>query len=554
MSVLTPDSRAASVTPLPAALARRAAEWLGRDRRGARFATGLAVGLLAEALAGLGPPPSLAAALPASVSFLSGLLLGVPGILGAATGQILAGWGLHQDFLSALVAAMAFSAQGVASLLIFRSVPRLGRGIPGLRSYLWFCGAAILGGLVSTLALGLFGPGLTAPAVWAGAAARLLTVVILAPPVLILVDRFARRWILPIPGEIIDHGMTPVLHSPSAMPLTGEETLILAPPKPRWKPEPGLFLGAALVVAVTLIAAPLAGLLPAGGGWTLLLYLVPILWAGLRFGLHGGLLAASASGFCFLTGLAWMEAGFGVPGPGTALVSDYAELLILALAGAFVGASSEEQSRLRDELVETNRYLRRDLLRVARALTGAVEAKDAYTEGHLRRVSEYAVAVGERLGLKGQELERLHYAAMLHDVGKLGVPEEVLRKAGPLDDEEMEIMRRHPEIGARLLEKLDVLQGTAPLVLAHQERYDGIRHGDRPGYPHGLRGEDIPLGARIIAVVDTFDAMTTTRPYREALPVEAAVEVLRRERGRQFDPRVVDAFLEILDERPWRLL
>ncbi|HEX2645445.1 MAG TPA: HD domain-containing phosphohydrolase [Thermoanaerobaculia bacterium] len=554
MSILTPDSRAASVTPLPAALARRAAEWLGRDRRGVRFATGLAAGLLGEALARVGPPPSLAAALSPSISFLSGLLLGVPGILGAAAGQILAGWGLHGAFLPALVAAVALSAQGMAALLIFRSVPRLGRGIPGLRSYLWLCGAAVLGGLVSALALGLLGPGLTAPEVWTGGAASLLAVLILAPPVLILVDRFARRWILPLPGEVVDHGLVPIGRSPSAAPITGEETLILAPPKPRWKPEPGLFLGAAAVVVVTLIAVPLAGLLPAGGGWTLLLYLVPILWAALRFGLHGGLLAASASGFCFLTGLSWMVTGFGVPGPGMALVSDYAELLILALAGAFVGASSEEQVRLRDALLDSNRYLRRDLLRVARALTGAVEAKDAYTEGHLRRVSEYAVSVGERLGLKGQELERLHYAAMLHDVGKLGVPEEVLRKAGPLDADEMEIMRRHPEIGARLLEKLDVLQDTAPLVLAHQERYDGRRHGDRPGYPQGLSGEDIPLGSRIIAVVDTFDAMTTTRPYREALPVENAVEVLRRERGRQFDPRVVDAFLEILSERPWRLL
>ena len=131
MSILAPDSRAASVTPLPAVLARRAAEWLGRDRRGARFATGLVAGLLGEAMAGLGPPPSLAAALSPSASFLSGLLLGIPGILGAAAGQILAGWGLHGAFFPALVAAVALSAQGVASFLIFRSVPRLGRGLPG---------------------------------------------------------------------------------------------------------------------------------------------------------------------------------------------------------------------------------------------------------------------------------------------------------------------------------------------------------------------------------------------------------------------------------------
>jgi len=114
-------------------------------------------------------------------------------------------------------------------------------------------------------------------------------------------------------------------------------------------------------------------------------------------------------------------------------------------------------------------------------------------------------------------------------------------------------MRRHPEIGARMLEKLDLLNDAAPLVLHHQERFDGLRSGNHPGYPGGLAGDRIPLGARIIAVVDAFDAMTTTRPYRPALPMDEAASVLRRERGRQFDPRVVDAFLDCLAERPWRI-
>jgi HD-GYP domain-containing protein (c-di-GMP phosphodiesterase class II) len=112
-------------------------------------------------------------------------------------------------------------------------------------------------------------------------------------------------------------------------------------------------------------------------------------------------------------------------------------------------------------------------------------------------------------------------------------------------------MRRHPEIGARLLQKLDLLRGAAPIVLAHQERYDGDPFATYPGYPLGLRGDYIPLGARIIAVVDAFDAMTTNRPYREALSIEVAVAELVVESGRQFDPKVVDAFLEVLDERPW---
>ena len=113
-------------------------------------------------------------------------------------------------------------------------------------------------------------------------------------------------------------------------------------------------------------------------------------------------------------------------------------------------------------------------------------------------------------------------------------------------------MRRHPEIGARMLERLELLRAAAPLVLHHQERFDGNLGGQHPGYPQGIAGEKIPLGARIIAVVDAFDAMTTTRPYREALPPEEAAAVLRRERGHQFDPKVVDAFLDSLGERPWR--
>jgi HD-GYP domain-containing protein (c-di-GMP phosphodiesterase class II) len=115
-------------------------------------------------------------------------------------------------------------------------------------------------------------------------------------------------------------------------------------------------------------------------------------------------------------------------------------------------------------------------------------------------------------------------------------------------------MKRHPAIGARILDKLDLLKDAAPIVLHHQERYDGDLDATYAGYPGGLKGESIPLGARIVAVVDAFDAMTTDRPYRSALSVDRAMTVLHQERGRQFDPRVVDTFLQILTEKPWRRL
>ncbi len=314
--------------------------------------------------------------------------------------------------------------------------------------------------------------------------------------------------------------------------------------------EQGFLVGSTMVMGLTLLVVPMAAVLPLGGGWMTLLYMFPILWAAFYYGLRGAVLATSASAVLYLTGSFLVEAA-GLWDSADGVWGRGADFLVLSLAGAFVGRIREREVRLHDELADSNRLLRRDLVRVATALTQAVEAKDSYTEGHLRRVSEYAVAVGSRLGLRGHDLEMLHYASMLHDIGKIGVPEEVLGKRGPLDWDESEIMRRHPEIGARLLERVDLLRGAAPMVLAHQERYDGDPEATYPGYPLGIRGEQIPLGARIIAVVDAFDAMTTTRPYRSALSVDRATAELRKERGRQFDPKVVDAFLDILAERPW---
>jgi HD domain-containing protein len=555
MTAIGSGARAAAVPSRTEIAWRRAAAWLGQGR-GLRFGLALAAGLLGRLLERWsGPPPAGPLPVVPFVAFAAGLLFGVPGIVGACAGSLLGGMG-ETGAVAALVGAAALAATGAAPRLIFRFVPGLGRGLPNLRSYLWLLASALLGGLLTALAAAL-AAGAGPPRVWPGAAGSLASILLLAPPALLLADRHARRFLAPIRGETParrSRALDPLAPPPAAAPLaTGDETVVLAAPLQRPRLGRGLLAGGAMVLAVTALVVPCASLLPQGGGWTLLLYLVPILWGALHFGLRGGVLAASAGGLAFLVGLAAMDAATGQPGIGYALWSYYANLLVLGLAGAFVGELRERESQLRDELVESNRALRRDLLRVAQALIQAVHAKDAYTGGHLRRVSGYAVAVGERLGMRGQDLERLHYASLLHDIGKLGVPEELLQKAGPLDPEEAETMRRHPEIGARLLEQLDLLSAAAPLVLHHQERYDGERRGDYPGYPRGLAGEEIPLGSRVIAVVDAFDAITTSRPYREALPAEQAVAVLREERGRQFDPRVVDAFLAVLAERPWEL-
>ena len=173
------------------------------------------------------------------------------------------------------------------------------------------------------------------------------------------------------------------------------------------------------------------------------------------------------------------------------------------------------------------------------ALSDAIEARDPYTRGHSVRVARMAHAIGMRLGFDEAELALLGLCGALHDVGKLFVPEAVLNKAGPLTVEELAEVRGHPEAGARMVALDRQLRPALAGVLYHHERWDGA------GYPTGRAGASIPIEARILAVVDSFDAMTSDRPYRLAITEDEAVAELARCRGTQFDPRVVDAFLEI---------
>jgi putative nucleotidyltransferase with HDIG domain len=170
-------------------------------------------------------------------------------------------------------------------------------------------------------------------------------------------------------------------------------------------------------------------------------------------------------------------------------------------------------------------------------LSDAVELQDAYTADHANEVADLAVAVGRRLGIDGVELDRLRYGALLHDVGKIGVPGDVLRKPGPLSDRERGLMDEHTAIGARMLQRIPFLAPVAPLVRSAHERFDG------GGYPDGLSGEQIPRGAMVIATCDAFHAMTSDRPYRQAMDRETAVFELEANAGTQFDPVVVQALV-----------
>jgi HD-GYP domain-containing protein (c-di-GMP phosphodiesterase class II) len=177
--------------------------------------------------------------------------------------------------------------------------------------------------------------------------------------------------------------------------------------------------------------------------------------------------------------------------------------------------------------------------RAAASLAKAVDARDAYTGSHSARVSAMAGRVAARLGLDDETIELTRLAASLHDVGKLAIPEELLRKPSGLTDSERLVLQRHPQIGFRMLDGLGV-DPVAEWVLHHHERWDG------GGYPSGLSGDSIPLGARIIFVADAFDAMTSERVYRDKLSDEEALEEIQRCAGAQFDPDVVDAFADEL--------
>lgn len=193
--------------------------------------------------------------------------------------------------------------------------------------------------------------------------------------------------------------------------------------------------------------------------------------------------------------------------------------------------------------VEHQKSMQRTLLGTITVLANIVEEKDDYTGGHCQRLAELSLAVGIRLGLDRQRLDNLTYAAILHDIGKVAVPDGILNKPGPLTPDEYHILQQHSTVGGRLLLSMPFLRAAAPIVEQHHERWDG------QGYPAGLLGEETLLEARILSVADAFDAMTSTRPYRRALPRSRALTALQEGAGTQFDPQIVSVFLQYLTQR-----
>lgn len=202
-----------------------------------------------------------------------------------------------------------------------------------------------------------------------------------------------------------------------------------------------------------------------------------------------------------------------------------------------------KQAALSIENVKLYESIKKDQISIIRALASTVDAKDHYTLGHSQKVSEFAVLICEELGLSERDIEIIKYAGLLHDIGKIAIPDDIIKKPSRLSAQDFEIAKKHPAIGAKIIKEIESLAPMVPIVLHHHERFDG------KGYPDGLKGEDIPLGARIVHVADAYDTMVSARAYKDMLPPELAISELRKNAGTQFDPKIVDAFITSLRKK-----
>ena len=216
------------------------------------------------------------------------------------------------------------------------------------------------------------------------------------------------------------------------------------------------------------------------------------------------------------------------------------QLLLLIESGVKSVEQMREIKSINKKLADTYNQLEKAYMDSIETLRYTVEAKDTYTRGHSDRVSEYSVLIGKKLGLSEDDLKRLRIGGLFHDIGKIGVPDEILQKNGKLSEDEYSEIKNHPTIGVHILSTASIFQDILPIVKYHHERYDG------KGYPERLSGENIPYLARITALADTFDAMTSKRVYREAIDIERVIEEFEDCKGTQFDPKLDEVFLDIL--------
>ena len=226
---------------------------------------------------------------------------------------------------------------------------------------------------------------------------------------------------------------------------------------------------------------------------------------------------------------------------------------IIGLSTLLVVLQCRYSEKLRAEIIKKQEIIidsreKQELLHgIATAFAKAIDFRDAYTGDHSKRVAQLSNRIAEEMGLSEKEIFETYIGALVHDVGKIGVPDHILRKQGPLSEEEYSIIKQHPEIGARILDVIKSYDVIKSAVYFHHERWDGRQDTRYPSYHGTLKGENIPLAARIIAVADAYDAMTTQRPYKKALDIDQAISRIKEDAGKHFDPDVVNSFLNIGD-------
>ncbi|NNF64191.1 MAG: HD domain-containing protein [Acidimicrobiia bacterium] len=265
------------------------------------------------------------------------------------------------------------------------------------------------------------------------------------------------------------------------------------------------------------------------------LFVLPVVLGAAWFQLRGAVIAATVATLLFS-----MHAAVQWHGHTPENINQAGEVISIWIVAIFAGVLFTRARRLSDALVATHHG-------TVLALVAALDVREHDTQVHSRRVQAFALAIAGELRLGRLNTRSLSLGALLHDVGKIGVPDSVLLKRGPLDDGEWTMMRRHPEVGRRILAGVPFLERAVHVVYAHHERFDGS------GYPQGLSGERIPITARVFAVADVFDALISARPYKEAIPVDDARRIILANSGSHFDPTVVAAFERICPDR-WRAI
>lgn len=470
-------------------------------------------------------PAGIALVFPApAISSLAGVLFGWWGVLASFVGYQLLPWGL-----STTIPRAAFFAAAASLEAAVPAVARLRpQGLTLARTLRVVIFGVVLNSLASSLAgvpmvVHLSEPPMTPQQVAFAFAGwffgDVMTMAILTLPLLVVVA----------PG---------ILMRPAHAALARQCA------RRRW-------LLAATAISSVLIAAGMQLLYTRWGispHWVSVFFVMPILICAATGGLGGALLANGVVGVLYVAQILRVAPLGAQSGFFSAMFSTYWNLGLFTVMAVTAGLYAGRTHVLLDDLRKHQRLLQESFNDAVTALAAAIEAKDKGTEGHVQRVAEIAVDLGRRLGIEGRRLDLLRYAAILHDVGKIGIPEEILNKPGGLTPSEREVVKRHVTVGVEILEGVRLLSPAIPFIRYHQERWDGLTEATYPGY-FGLKGTEIPAEARIIAVVDAFDAMTSDRPYRAAQSPMVALEELRREAGKQFDPEVVQALVELFREQ-----